>query len=88
MVLPGNISDKSWNQAGYEGLMRVKTELGFEVAYSVRLSMNVLVLDPKTICVEASEVPQQEQLDKLGVEVPDLLWQNVMELIDELNVAL
>ena len=24
MVLPGNISDKSWNQAGYEGLMRVK----------------------------------------------------------------
>jgi hypothetical protein len=69
MVLPGNISDKSWNQAGYEGLMRVKTELGFEVAYSVWLSMNVLVLDPKTICVEASEVHQQEQLDKLGFEI-------------------
>jgi hypothetical protein len=68
--------------------MRVKTELGFEVAYSVWLSMNVLVLDPKTICVEAGEVHQQEQLDKLGVKVPDLLWQNLMELIDELNVAL
>ena len=33
------------------------------------LSMNVLVLDPKTVCVEKSEVYQAEQLDKLGMEV-------------------
>lgn len=38
MVLPGNISDKSWNQAGYEGLMRVKNELGFDVAYSEKVA--------------------------------------------------
>ena len=36
---------------------------------SIWLSMNVLVLDPKTVCVEASEVYQAEQLDKLGMEV-------------------
>ena len=36
---------------------------------STWLSMNVLVLDPKTVCVEKSEVYQQEQLDKLGMEV-------------------
>jgi len=36
---------------------------------SVWLSMNVLVLDPKTIFVEESEVYQAEQLDKLGFEV-------------------
>jgi glycine amidinotransferase len=36
---------------------------------SVWLSMNVLVLDPKTICVEASEVNQMEQFDQLGFEV-------------------
>ena len=36
---------------------------------SVWLSMNVLVLDSKTICVEKSEVYQAEQLDKLGMEV-------------------
>jgi glycine amidinotransferase len=36
---------------------------------SVWLSMNVLVLDPKTVCVEASEVHQADQLDKLGMEV-------------------
>ncbi|MEM6933952.1 MAG: serine/threonine protein kinase [Pseudomonadota bacterium] len=36
---------------------------------STWLSMNVLVLDPKTVCVEASETWQMEQLDKLGQEV-------------------
>ncbi|MGI9412701.1 MAG: hypothetical protein ACR2PM_03480 [Hyphomicrobiales bacterium] len=36
---------------------------------SVWLSMNVLVLDPKTVCAEASEVHQLEQLDRLGFEV-------------------
>lgn len=36
---------------------------------STWLSMNVLVLDPKTVCVEASEVAQAEQLDQLGMRV-------------------
>jgi glycine amidinotransferase len=36
---------------------------------SVWLSMNVLCLDEKTVCVEASEVWQAEQLDRLGFEV-------------------
>ena len=36
---------------------------------SVWLSMNVLVLDHKTICVEASEHNTMEQMDKLGFEV-------------------
>ena len=36
---------------------------------SVWLSMNVLVLDSKTVCVEKSEVYQAEQLDKIGMEV-------------------
>jgi len=36
---------------------------------SVWLSMNVLILDHKTVIAEASEVNQCEQLDKLGMEV-------------------
>jgi glycine amidinotransferase len=36
---------------------------------SVWLSMNVLVIDTKTVCVEKSEVYQADQLDKLGMEV-------------------
>jgi glycine amidinotransferase len=42
---------------------------------SVWLSMNVLILDPKTVCVEASEAAQMEQFDKLGFDViPVPLW--------------
>jgi len=42
---------------------------------SVWLSMNILILDPKTVCVEASEKEQMEQFDKLGFEVvPVPLW--------------
>jgi glycine amidinotransferase len=42
---------------------------------SVWLSMNILVLDPKTVCVEASETAQMEQFDKLGFEVvPVPFW--------------
>jgi glycine amidinotransferase len=42
---------------------------------SVWLSMNILVLDPKTICVEASETAQMEQFDKLGFDViPVPFW--------------
>ena len=36
---------------------------------SVWLSMNVLMIDPKTVCVESSEVYQMDQFDKLGFEV-------------------
>jgi glycine amidinotransferase len=39
------------------------------------LSLNMLSVDPKTVCVEASEVAQMEQLDQLGFEViPVPFW--------------
>jgi glycine amidinotransferase len=43
---------------------------------SVWLSMNVLVLDPKTVCVEATEHAQMEQLDGLGFEVIPVPFRN------------
>ncbi len=33
MVFPGAVNDKSWNQAGFTGLERIKNELGVETAY-------------------------------------------------------
>ena len=36
---------------------------------SIWLNLNLLVLDPKTVCVEASETPVIELLDKHGLEV-------------------
>ncbi len=44
---------------------------------SVWLSMNVLVLDNKTVCAEASEYNQLEQLDSLGFEVIPIPFRNV-----------
>jgi glycine amidinotransferase len=42
---------------------------------SVWLSMNVLILDPKTVCVEEKETAQMEQFDELGFEViPVPFW--------------
>jgi len=43
----------------------------------VYLSMNCLVLDPKTVCIEASEVYQMEQMDKLGMEVIPVPFRDV-----------
>jgi len=42
---------------------------GSMVFCSIWLNMNLLVLDPKTVCVEASETPVMELLDKHGMEV-------------------
>ena len=39
--------------------------------------MNILVLDPKTVCVEKSEVYQAEQLSKLGMEVIEVDFRDV-----------
>ena len=36
---------------------------------SLWLNMNCLVLDPKTVCVEAAETPMMELLDRYGIEV-------------------
>jgi glycine amidinotransferase len=42
---------------------------------SVWLSFNLLMLDQKTVCVEAEEIAQMEQLDKLGFNViPVPFW--------------
>ncbi len=42
---------------------------------SVWLSLNLLILDSKTVCVEAAEIAQMEQLDKLGFNViPVPFW--------------
>lgn len=39
MSLVGPINDKSWNQAGYEGLMMIKDELGAEIAFQEQVDL-------------------------------------------------
>jgi len=38
LILPGNITDKSWNQRGYEGLQRAHIELNIETAFVEKIS--------------------------------------------------
>jgi glycine amidinotransferase len=47
---------------------------------SIWLNMNVLVIDPNTVCVEASETPMLELLDKYGIEVIPVPFYNVASL--------
>lgn len=54
---------------------------------SVWLSMNILMLDPKTVCVEASEVNQMEQFDKLGFEVVPVPFRNAYAFGGALHCA-
>lgn len=37
IVMPGNITDRSWNQAGYEAILKAKAQLGVDVAYSEKV---------------------------------------------------
>jgi basic membrane protein A len=39
MVLHGAINDKSWNEAGYNGLVKIKDELGAETAYQEKVPL-------------------------------------------------
>lgn len=38
IVMPGNITDKSWNQAGYEGIQRIEKEMGVAIAFSEKVA--------------------------------------------------
>ncbi len=38
IVMPGNITDKSWSQSGYEAIKQVEQKLGVEVAYSEKVA--------------------------------------------------
>ena len=62
MIRRPPISTQHWSSAASDVYKR-------QCYSSVWLSMNILVLDPKTVCVEKSEIYQAEQLDKLGMEV-------------------
>jgi basic membrane protein A len=39
VLLPGSITDQSWNQTAYEGLMKIK-DMGYEVAYTENVGSN------------------------------------------------
>lgn len=64
-----------WQVVQAAAPMRTRQALPPLTFCSPWLSMNVLSIDPTTVCVEASEVRQCEQLERLGFEVvPVPFW--------------
>ena len=41
IVLPGTITDESFNQTGYEGLKMIEKGLGAQIAYSERVASDL-----------------------------------------------
>jgi N-dimethylarginine dimethylaminohydrolase len=52
-----------------DGTMIQAPEPAIARDFSNNAQMNILMLDPKTVCVDAQEVRQMEQFDQLGFEV-------------------
>jgi glycine amidinotransferase len=69
---------KEWEKNGLKVVeaARPMSEKKHRMTYcSIWLSMNLLSIDPKTVCVEVGETHQMEQLDELGFEVvPVPFW--------------
>lgn len=51
VLLPGSITDESWNQTAYEGLMSIK-EMGYETAYTENVDSNSMEAVFRSYCEE------------------------------------
>lgn len=56
VLFPGVVSDQSWNQFGYEGLMRAKNEDGDETAYSENVSQDMQIEAFRNYAAEGYDV--------------------------------
>lgn len=52
VLLPGSITDQSWNYTAYQGLMQIKDKYGLEVAYTENVSAEKMVTTFRTYCEE------------------------------------
>ena len=51
VLLPGSITDESWNQTAYEGLMQIQ-EMGYETAYTENVGSNDMEAVFRSYCEE------------------------------------
>ncbi len=54
---------------------------------SIWLSMNVLIIDPKTICVEATEEKMIKQMESFGLDVIPVPFRDVYAFGGSLHCA-
>lgn len=80
MVIPGNIKDKGFMESGYNGLMKIKDDLGAEVSYKdeIKPEMNPMVKALKELAKEQPDMiimhggQGAEATEKVAKEYPDI----------------
>ena len=78
VLFPGVVTDQSWNQFGYEGLVRAETECGVEIGYSEDVSQDEQIEVLRNYAAEGYDIiigHGGEYSDSIGLvaeEYPDL----------------
>jgi basic membrane protein A len=78
VMFPGVVTDQSWNQFGYEGLVHAQEECGVEIAYSEDVSQDEQIEVLRKYAVEGYDIiigHGGEYADSIGIvgkEYPDL----------------
>ncbi len=82
--------ERLFERNGWEVVMAAKPAHDRQMPlcyYSMWLSMNFLILDPKTVIAEETEVHQNEQLSRLGFEVITVPFRHVYAFGGSLHCA-
>jgi basic membrane protein A len=79
-VFPGVVTDQSWNQFGYEGLVKAEEECGVEIAYSEDVSQDEQLEVFRNYAAEGYDIiiahggEYADSLDTVAKEFPDLYF--------------
>lgn len=78
VLFPGVVTDQSWNQFGYEGLVRAEEECGVEIAYSEEVSQDEQIEVLRNYAAEGYDIiighggEYSDSIGMVGEEYPDL----------------
>jgi basic membrane protein A len=93
MVLAGTVSDKGFNAGGYQGLVRIKDELGFPTAFSEGVARGDMVASFRDYAARGFDVvvghgfPTGDALGRVAADFPNQFFLNTYGSPTGKNVA-
>jgi len=93
MVLAGSVSDKGFTEGAYNGLVRIKNELGFETAFSENVARGDMVAAFRDYAARGFDVivghgfPTADALVRVAGEFPERYFINTFGTISGKNIA-
>ena len=94
VAFPGVVSDQSWNQFGYEGLVRAEAECGVEIAYSEDVFQDEQVEVFRNYAAEGYDIvighggEYGDAIAQVAAEYPDLWFGDTNGLPEGDNVSI